>query len=359
MEAPAHAATGPVRRRWWSPAPTPDLDRMTPIGTTRAYAEVLFVFAAFFLTGIVGAVLLLVGRYHDLVPTGSWAAYGTQAVDVLMQIGLAVAVVLLLSARRGVTAAHLGIRVPRLDDGRLALSQTVRIVAWALLALVAGGIVNGLIQSGHLPIGPPTAPELLFGVVDSFQAGVVEELVVLAFVVVTLRQARRPLWEITLVALVLRGSYHVYYGPGVFGILLWAAIYYWTYLRFRQLVPLMICHAAWDTVGFLSQRWAALTGVALLVVAVVWIVAPILWLVDRNQGTPVRPTGAWPADGGWPGRDDSLLGGAGRPAGPPPRLAPHLPPPGWHPDPAGLNRWRWWDGQRWTDHVSPGHQESQ
>ncbi len=316
----------------------------------------LFVFAAFFMTGIVGAVLLLDGRARDLMPTGSWAAYGTQAVDVCMQIALAVIVVLLLSARRGVTAARLGLRLPRLADGRFAVSQTVRMVAWSLVALIAGGVVNGLIQSGHLPTGPPTAPELVFGLVDSVQAGVVEELVVLAFVVVTLRQAGRPLWEITAVALVLRGSYHVYYGPGVLGILLWAAIYYWLYLRFRQLVPLVVCHAAWDAVGFLSQRWGAVAGVALLLVAVIWVVAPILWLVERNSGTAAPPAdGRSPA--GWP--PSGAGGGGGWPVrSPRPEPTPggggdqRVPPPGWHPDPAGLNRWRWWDGHRWTDHVS-------
>ncbi len=27
-------------------------------------------------------------------------------------------------------------------------------------------------------------------------------------------------------------------------------------------------------------------------------------------------------------------------------------PPGWFSDPSDSNRWRWWDGQSWTDNVS-------
>jgi hypothetical protein len=46
-------------RHWWSPAPDPDLP---PISTRRAYTEVLLVFGAFFLAGIVGAVEI--GRAH-------------------------------------------------------------------------------------------------------------------------------------------------------------------------------------------------------------------------------------------------------------------------------------------------------
>jgi hypothetical protein len=26
-------------------------------------------------------------------------------------------------------------------------------------------------------------------------------------------------------------------------------------------------------------------------------------------------------------------------------------PPGWHPDPSGHHRLRWWDGARWTEHI--------
>lgn len=33
-------------------------------------------------------------------------------------------------------------------------------------------------------------------------------------------------------------------------------------------------------------------------------------------------------------------------------MAPTWYPPAWYPDPTGVHEHRWWDGQRWTDHVS-------
>lgn len=338
-------------RPWWAPALEPDLPR---IGARRAYTEVLLVFAGFFLVGIIAAGLLLAGRSQDVAgSSGSWGVYLTQAVEVLTQAGLAVTVVILLAARRGVTAETLGLRIPRLSDGRFAASRTVRIVAWCLFALIAGGVVNGLLQSGHLPNNSTNAPGLIFGVADSLQAGLVEELVVLAFVIVTLRQAGRPLWEVILIALLLRGSYHIYYGPGVVGILLWAAIYVWLYLRFRQLLPMMICHAAWDAVAFLAQRWDVVAGVATLVVVAIWIAAPILWLTERNATDyqPTALTGPWQAS---PGSAPAF----GAP-GWPPVVARPIAPAGWYPDPdpdpgpGAQRRWRWWDGRTWTHHVSP------
>ncbi|MBV9660494.1 MAG: DUF2510 domain-containing protein [Acidimicrobiales bacterium] len=330
---PDHLVETAARGRWWQPLADPELP---PITAKRAYAEVLFIFAAFFATGIVNAALLLSKQYQNPFSSASWAVYGPQALAVTMNIGLAVVVVLLLVERRGVSPADLGLRWPRLSDGRPAVAQPVRVVAWAVLGLIVGGVINAALQSGHLPLGKASTPELLFGVFDSIQAGVIEELIVLAFVVITLRQAGRPWWEVTTVALVLRGSYHIYYGPGVAGILVWAAIYYWVYLRTRQLIPLMVCHAVWDTVGFLSTRWPAVGGVAVFVALAIGLAAPILWLTERNNKPPSQlPLHNWS----------------------PVVFSGFAPPPGWHPDPAGSNRWRWWDGERWTEHVSR-HTES-
>jgi hypothetical protein len=283
---------------------------------------VLLVFAGFFLASVVSAGVLLGGRYRNPLTNGSWSDYAPAFVDALAQTGLAIAVVLLLSSRRGVTPGVLGLRLPRREDGHVAAGQATRILAWAIFALVLGGIINALLQTGHLPTSRPNAPELIFAMGTSIQAGIVEELVVLAFAVVTLRQAGRPLWEVTAVVLVLRGSYHIYYGPGVLGILVWAALFYWIYLRTGNVIILMVSHAGWDAVGFLSQRWPGVAGVGVLLALAIWIAAPITWLAERNDVGPAQ----WSPSG--------------------------LPPPGWQPDPAGRYRWRWWDGQRWTDYVS-------
>ena len=359
MHDPTAAATGavataaptlvapPERRHWWSPAPAPVLP---PISAKRAYGEVLFVFSVFFLTGVIAAALLLANRYKNLLNGASWALYVPQAVEVILQSAVAVVLVVLLCSRRSVSTADLGLRLPRRLDGRFAAGATTRILAWAIFAQVAGAIPNVLLQTGHLPTSKPSAPELFFGVAASVQAGIVEEIVVLGFVVVTLRQARRPLWEITLVALVLRGSYHIYYGPGVVGILLWAALFYWIYLRTQTLIPLIVTHSVWDAVGFLSQRWAGVAAVALLVAVGFWIAAPITWAVekgdrDRAGRAAWAPGGIGWSPGGWePGA------GAGA-AGPWSPASPWI-PPGWHPDPSGTHDWRWWDGYNWTDHVS-------
>jgi Type II CAAX prenyl endopeptidase Rce1-like/Protein of unknown function (DUF2510) len=330
----------PARRRWWSPAPAPELP---PISAKRAYTEVLFAFSAFFLTGVIAAGLLLANRYKNVLNDASWALYVPQAVEVLLQSAVAVVLIVLMSSRRGVSTANLGLTLPRRPDGRFAAGATTRILAWAIFALIAGAIPNALLQTGHLPTSKPSAAELAFGVTASVQAGVVEEIVVLAFVVVTLRQARRPLWEITLVALVLRGSYHIYYGPGVVGIVLWAAIFYWIFLRTQSLIPLMAAHALWDAVGFLSQRWASVAVVAVLVAVALWIAAPITWAVekgDRDRAMRVSGSGWAPRSGG--GAAGWAVSGWGA----------ATVPPGWHPDPSGSHYWRWWDGYRWTDHVS-------
>lgn len=48
----------------------------------------------------------------------------------------------------------------------------------------------------------------------------------------------------------------------------------------------------------------------------------------------------------------SLLSGAMPAPAVPPLAAAPTPPPAWMPDPSRSHEYRWWDGARWTEHVS-------
>lgn len=280
-------------------------------------------FAAFFGAGILAAGFSL----GDALPktNGGWGLYGPNAFDQVAQAGVAVALVALLLRNRGMSRPAFGLDVPRRPGGGWAIGQTLRVATWAVLALIAGSLVTSALATGQYQLPSHLgAPFLVYAAAGSLNAGVIEELIVLGFVVATLRQARRPGLEVLVVALVLRGSYHIYYGPGVVGILIWGAVFVWLYLRTRSLLPIVVVHAAWDTTVFMAQRWPVSIVFGLLVVLAMVIAAPITWLVERSN-PPVTPAPAPPA---WPG---------------------YYAPPGWRPDPSGQYQWRWWDGVRWTD----------
>lgn len=281
-------------------------------------------FVAFFGAGILAAGFSLGGTLPRT--NGGWSLFGPNAFDQAAQAGLAVTLIVLLLRNRGVSRQAFGLDVPRHADGGWAFGETLRLATWAVTALIAGSLVTSAIATGgyRLPahLG---APFLIYAAASSLNAGVIEELVVLGFVVATLRQARRPVWELLLVALVLRSSYHIYYGVGVVGILIWGSVFVWLYLRTRSLLPIIAVHVAWDTTVFMAQRWPVTILVGLLIVLAMVISAPITWLVERSNRR-LAPAGAGTAP--WPG---------------------YYAPPGWRPDPSGQYRWRWWDGVRWTD----------
>jgi len=278
----------PAREHWWSAQPPPPVP---PITTRRAYAEVLGVFAVFFAASIVAGGETLAHRYPP--PSGSWAAFTPAIISELGVCVLAILVTTLLSSRRGLKPRWLGFGWPRGRDGQPRPGQSLRIGVWAIAALLGGGAITSALAMGN-KLGQPAhqdAAYLMYAVGASLTAGIVEETVVLAFVVSTLRQARRPLPEIVLVAVLLRCSYHDYYGLGVVGIAVWAAIFVWLFLRTGSVLPLIIVHMLWDSSIFLGQRWhevqvATASGWIMLVLA-----AAISWLIDLQSRQPGPPGG--------------------------------------------------------------------
>jgi membrane protease YdiL (CAAX protease family) len=286
------------RRHWWSIQPAP---AAKPISARRAYAEVLGVFGAFFAASIIVGAETLTRSYPT--PSGSWAVFAPLAVNQLALAALALLVAVLLSRSRGITPRSLGLGLPRRATGKLAGGPIFRAGVWAVTALVVGGVITAQLTANRLahPARPDASFYLLFGTAASIAAGVIEEVVVLAFVVSTLRQARRPLPEIVVVAVLLRCSYHDYYGPGVVGIAVWAIVFIWLYLRLGSVMPLIVVHILWDILGFYAMNKHWLPAIAALQIAAVLLLPPfalITLLADASHRsgpdrTPAMPGGLY------------------------------------------------------------------
>jgi len=279
----------PARPHWWSIQPPPPAARSRPISARRAYTEVLLVFAAFFAASVIAGGETLARRYP--APSGSWAVFMPATLSQLGTCVLALLVTVLLSARRGIGPRCLGFGWPRKPDGRPAVAQSLRIGVWALAGLQLGGAITAALAMGNKLAQPAhqDASYMIYTVAASLAAGIVEETVVLAFVVTTLRQAGRPLAEIVAVAILLRCSYHDYYGVGVIGIAVWAAVFVWLYLRAGSVLPLIIVHVLWDASIFLGQHWHVLRIVSAFALLVLVLGAVITWLVEvsrRHAGPP-------------------------------------------------------------------------
>jgi MYXO-CTERM domain-containing protein len=323
---PVAPAGGAPARRWWRPAPGADPGPV--ISARRAYAEALGVYLAFFAPSIVVAA----GTLASFSPPDvqGWWVTGSNGVEEVTQAALAVTVVVLLAARRRRRPADVGLALARARGGPGA-RQAIRMAAWAAVAFLAGGIVTSVLASAGFPFGHASVANTVLELTAAGNAGIMEEVVVLGFLVTTLEQARRPRAEIAAVALVCRGAYHIYYGPGAVGILVWASVFLWLFWRFRSVVPMIITHICWDTMAFLTRLSAAVGGLLLLLILGLVVTAIVLWLVDRSGPDPAGPrwdgrsppwgAPAWATTGPW--------GAPAPPAGPSPARPDQ--PPGWGP----------------------------
>jgi uncharacterized protein len=91
---------------------------------------------------------------------------------------------------------------------------------------------------------------------DAFQDGVAEEIVVGAFVLTRLRQVGWSNSRALAAGAVLRGSYHLYQGYGGFiGNAVMGLIFGWWFQRTRRVWPLVIAHFVIDAVSFIGYLY--------------------------------------------------------------------------------------------------------
>ncbi len=96
-------------------------------------------------------------------------------------------------------------------------------------------------------------------VLSAFENAVLEELVVLGYVIVRLRQLGHGERTAIVVAALLRGSYHLYQGLGGFaGNFVMGLLFGWLYQRWGRVTPLVVAHTLLDVGAFVG--YALLAG---------------------------------------------------------------------------------------------------
>lgn len=141
----------------------------------------------------------------------------------------------------------------------------------------------------------------LAGIALAIMAGVVEEIVVLGFSYRCLERLGLSDRTILVLLILLRLSYHVYYGVAVLSLLPWAWLSVVYYRRYRRLWPVIVGHALWDTWAFLSGTSNLVGLLGILAMALVCLVLAVMALVRWNRAsrgpmppqTPYRPVPQW------------------------------------------------------------------
>jgi hypothetical protein len=141
---------------------------------------------------------------------------------------------------------------------------------------------------------------------------------------VFLRRAGWSWRRVVIVALLMRLAYHVYYGWPAAGLMVWALLMFFIYLRTRAIIGIIVAHSYWDVTITIGHDRSEIVGGLMIMAALFSIGA---WVLVRGV---LR----------FAGRFAKHPAGATNPAG-----------VGWYQNDTG--HWWWWDGESWTP-QSPG-----
>nr|WP_239020645.1 CPBP family intramembrane glutamic endopeptidase [Nakamurella antarctica] len=134
--------------------------------------------------------------------------------------------------------------------GAVGLASAVGIpgIAFYILAYRLG--FNLEVQPATLDSNWWAVPVL---VLAAFKNGFLEEVLVVGFLLTRLRQLRVNPWVALGMSALLRGSYHLYQGPGqAVGNMLMGLVFGYAWLRWRRIWPLIIAHTLMDVVSFVG-----------------------------------------------------------------------------------------------------------
>ncbi|WP_150243028.1 CPBP family intramembrane glutamic endopeptidase [Nocardiopsis quinghaiensis] len=132
----------------------------------------------------------------------------------------------------------------------------------ALAAAIGAGGLAVYVVSWRLGLTVTIAPSALAGnwwdvpvlVLQAAKNGVLEEVIVVGYLLHRLGQLGWTPWKAVLASSVLRAFYHLYQGVGMFfGNLVMGLVFGWFYLRYGRVMPLVVAHTVIDVVAFVGS----------------------------------------------------------------------------------------------------------
>jgi membrane protease YdiL (CAAX protease family) len=211
----------------------------------------IFPLAATFEAALFLAEHLATGRPVASTPIepdiGLWLPLIFGVVEALLALSVVFLVwYLLVRSDQGLRSINLSRRRWRTD---LALLLPLFLVVFVAPQWLGVGIMGWADIHPYVIYGVPLPTEwanVLTWCARGLQSGIVEEIVVLGYLVRRLEQRGWHWGWIVVADVAVRVSYHVYYGPGVIPIALWATVSVLIYLRIRRLLPFILAHVAYD-----------------------------------------------------------------------------------------------------------------
>jgi membrane protease YdiL (CAAX protease family) len=142
-------------------------------------------------------------------------------------------------------------RRPLFDLGwGVALAAAIGLPGLGLVWIAAQLGVNANLVPAALPSVWWAVPVLIL---SAAQNAVLEEIVVVGYLVTRLQELRWKLGYVVLASAVLRGSYHLYQGFGAFlGNAVMGVVFALFFIRTRRVLPLVVAHTLLDVVAFVG-----------------------------------------------------------------------------------------------------------
>jgi membrane protease YdiL (CAAX protease family) len=198
-------------------------------------------------------------RHVATAPIKSAAKTQYQWLDILDQLysiagGVLVAFLAIVMLMRSPGGPGLGIGLDRLRTREIAqgagFAALIGIPGLAFVYVARKLGFNAEIVVTNFPDVWYRVPTLIL---EGFQQGLAEEIVVAAYVLTRLRQLGWSNSRALVAASVLRGSYHLYQGyGGFFGNAVMGLIFGWWFQRTRRVWPLVVAHSIIDAISFVG-----------------------------------------------------------------------------------------------------------